>query len=645
MKTPNLDAAEAKRSADGKFLFNGQAFNTTLLALICVLCAACTFSDPPAPTSTPTSPPPTPTPTPEPKILTVCLPEEPESLYLYSDEIPSIAAQHIWQAIYDGPFDSRDYAYQAVILEERPTIEAGGAVIFTATVQAGDRVLSADGTVTELSPGVAVRDIAGRRVLFDGAPVDVPQMAATFTLRSNLYWSDGVPLTANDSVFSYVLAADSAAPANRRRATERTATYRAVNPRTVVWTGVPGYLDQAYVLNFWHPLPQHAWGALSASELISASVSSRKPLGWGPFVIQEWVTGSHLTVTRNPIYYRAPEGLPYVDQIVFRFIPEPSELAQALLDGRCHVVTHEKADAVRAALPREAAFETYATPAPRWELLAFGITPRRDYERVDFFEDERVRQAIATCIDRQALISQTVGPTNQALHSYLPPEHPLHAGDALRIWVYDPEAGQTLLESAGWHDEDGDAVREAHDIPGIPNGTPFQVDYHTSNDPLRVRVAQMIQSQLATCGIQVNVNPMAVRDLFAPGPDGPLFGRRFDLAQFSWRTNVDPLCDLFVSSQMPDPGRWQNPNVAGFLDDDYDTACQAALQAPPGSEIYIARHVESQVIFSRRLPVLPLFQRLKTTFAAPDVVGLSPNVSEPSELWSVEQFDISFSKE
>lgn len=592
------------------------------------------------PTSTPTSPPPTPTPTPEPKILTVCLSEEPESLYLYGDEIPTLAAQHIWHAIYDGPFDRRDYAYQPVILEERPTIEGGGATIFTATVQTGDRVLSADGSVTELATGVVVRDTAGRRVLFDGAPVSMPQMAATFTLRSNLYWSDGVPLTANDSVFSYVMAADPAAPASQRRAVERTATYRAVDPRTIVWTGAPGYLDQAYVLNFWHPLPQHAWGALSAGELVSAPVSTREPLGWGPFVIQEWVAGSHLTVVRNPIYYRAPEGLPRVDQVVFRFIPDPSELAQALLNGRCHVVTHEKAEAVRAALPRDAAVETYATPSPRWELLAFGITPRRDYERPDFFEDERVRQGIASCIDRQALVSQTVGPPSQALHSYLPPEHPLHAGDALKVWAYDPAAGQSLLESAGWRDEDGDGVREAHNAPGIPNGTPFQVDYHTSNDPLRVRVAQLIQAQLAICGIQVNVNPMIAGALFAPGPDGPLFGRRFDMAQFSWRANVDPLCDLFVSSQMPDVGRWQSPNVAGFLDDDYDAACQTALQAPPDSEIYAARHIESQVIFSRRLPVLPLFQWLKTTFTAPEVVGLSPNVSEPSELWNIEELDV-----
>ena len=611
-----------------------------MVALLCITFAASCTPSPPTPTRTPTPPPPTLTPTPEPKIMTICLPEEPDSLYLYGSESPGLAAQHIWHTIYDGPFDHRDYAYQPVILEDRPMLEGGGATILTTTVQAGARVLSADGIVTELVPGVTIKDAAGQRVTFDGAPVNMHQMRVTFTLRSNLYWSDGVPLSANDSVFSYVLTADPATPARQKHAVERTAAYQAINPRTVLWTGVPGYLDRAYALNFWHPLPQHAWGALSASELISAPVATRAPLGWGPFVIKEWVAGSHLTVARNPIYFRTPEGLPHVDQIIFRFIPDPTQLAQALLSGHCHVVTHEKADAVRAALPGGAAIEMHVTPAPRWELLAFGITPQRGYERPDFFEDVRVRQAVASCIDRQAIVSQTIGLPSQVLHSYLPPEHPLHAGDALRVWPYDPAAGQALLDSAGWRDEDGDGVREAYNIPGISSGTPFQVSYHTSNDPLRIQVAQLIQAQLAACGIQVNLNPMMATALFAPGPEGPLFGRRFDLAQFSWQASVDPLCDLFLSSQMPDPGRWQRPNVGGFLDDDYDVACRAALEAIPDSAIYVTKQIESQAIFSQRLPVLPLFQRLKVTFATPVVVGLSPNVSEASELWNVEQLDI-----
>ena len=613
------------------------------ILVILALCAACTEPTvPPSPTPSP-RPSPTPSPTPEPKTLVVCLPDEPDSLYLYG--AASLAAQHVWQAIYDGPLDSRSYAHQPVILTRLPSLTNGDAAVETVTVQTGDRVLSAGGEVVELAPGVMVEDANGQRVTFDGTPILMQRMVVTFTLRPDLFWADGALLTADDAVFSFELAADgSTEPAEvpvtptDKHVVERTADYRAVGVRTVVWSGVPGFLDRAYYLNFWHPLPRHAWGHLSAAELLSAEMATRQPLGWGPFVISEWVDGDHITAVRNPIYWRAPEGLPRVDVLTFRFIPDPATLAGELVAGRCDVVTHEGADAVRAMLPPSGGDEggevtALSTYDARWELLAFGISPvgarsSRPYDRPDFFEDVRVRQGIALCIDRQAL-----EPTGRVSHSYLPPEHPLYAGDVLTTWGYDREAGQKLLATAGWYDEDGDGVREAHAIPGIPDGTPFQVTYRTTDEPLRAQTAQLIQANLAACGIQVSVETMPSETLFAPGPEGALFGRRFDLAQFSWRAASDPLCDLFLSSQIPDAGHWDRPNVAGFLDDEYDTACLSALEAFPGSEGYAAGHVEAQRIFSEQLPVLPLFQRPKVTLARASVTGLAPDPTEPSELW------------
>jgi len=603
------------------------------ILVILTLCAAC--AEPTmSPTLTPTL---TPSPTPEPKTLTVCLPDEPDSLYLYGTD--DLAARHVWQAIYDGPLDSRNYTYQPVILTDIPGLANGNATTETVTVQTGDRVLATSGEVVELSPGVVTKDADRRRVTFGGTSILMQRMIVTFTLQPDLYWSDGILLTADDSVFSFELAADLATPTDNRTI-ERTAGYRAVDVHTVVWSGVPGFLDHAYFLNFWHPLPRHAWGHLSAAELLSADIATRQPLGWGPFILREWADGDHITVVRNPIYFRAPEGLPRLDEVTFRFIPDPATLARELLAGRCDVVTHDAADAVRSALLDQPQIKTLSTHDARWELLAFGISPAIGYDRPDFFEDVRVRQAVALCIDRQTVANQIPWLPGRVSHSYLPPEHPLYAGSVLTTWGHDLAAGQTLLANAGWYDEDGDGVREAHTIPGIADGTPLQVTYHTTDDPLRVQVAQLIQAYLAACGIQVSVETMSPEALFAPGPEGVLFGRRFDLAQFSWRATFDSLCDLFLSSQMPDAGRWDRPNVTGLLDDKYDTACLAALEAPPGSERYAAGHAEAQRIFSERLPVLPLFQRPKVTLARAPVIGLVPDPTQASELWNIEQLDL-----
>ena len=619
------------------------------ILFILALCTACTEPTVP-PTPTPS---PTPSPTPEPKTITVCLPDEPDSLYLYGTD--DLAAQHVWQAIYDGPLDSRGYTYQPVILTSLPSLAGGSAAVEMIAVQAGDRVIAASGEVIELTPGVTIKNTLGQHVTFDGTPILMPRMVVTFTLHPNLYWSDGALLTADDSVFSFELAADPSTPADTGRLAiasakhiiEHTADYHAADVRTVVWSGIPGFLDHAYFLNFWHPLPRHAWGHLSATELLRADVSTRHPLGWGPFVLREWIPGDHITVARNPIYFRAPEGLPRVDEITFRFISDPTILARELLAGRCDVITHDAAEAVQAALPIPSSppmegdgITMLSTPNSRWELLAFSISPATDYDRPDFFEDVRVRQAIALCIDRQAVINQLLGPSGRVLHSTLPPEHPLYAADVLTTWGYASAAGQMLLATAGWYDEDGDDVREAHNIPGIADGTPFQVTYHTTGEPQRVQTTQLIQTYLAECGIRVSVEIVPPETLFAPGPEGVLFGRRFDLAQFSWRTTSDPLCDLFMSGQMPDAGRWDSPNVVGFLDDEYDTACLSALESPPGSERYAAGHTEVQRIFSERLPVLPLFQHPKVTLARTSVIGLAPDPTQVSELWNIEQLDL-----
>jgi peptide/nickel transport system substrate-binding protein len=630
---------------------------TVAILAILALCTACAE---PTVAPTPTLPPPTPSPTPEPVILTVCLPDEPDSLYLYGTD--RLAARHVWQAIYDGPLDSRSYGYQPVILTDLPSLANGQATVRPVTVQAGDRVLTADGDVAELAPDVAVKSTGGERVIFDGTPILMQHMVVTFTLQPNVYWSDGSLLTSDDSVFSFQLAADPDTPTDKH-VIERTAGYRAVDVRTVVWESIPGFLDQAYVLNFWHPLPRHAWGHLSAAELVSADVSTREPLGWGPFVLQEWVAGDHITAVRNPLYFRVLEGLPRVDQVTFRFLPDPIRQAEELLAGRCDLVTHETAQAVLAALPSSPsvgatsvssptlaatapsdtasdAVTTLSTPDDRWELLAFGISPNPETGRPDFFEDVRVRQAIALCIDRQAIVDQVVGSPGRILHSYLPPEHPLYAGDALVTWGYAPAGGQTLLASAGWYDEDGDSVRESHAIPGIADGTPFEVTYHTTGDPVRVQTSLLVQADLAECGIRVQLETLPPEALFAPGPEGVLFGRRFSLAQFSWIAPSTPLCDLFLSEHMPATDRWVQPNVSGFLDDAYDTACLSALEALPDSERYFVGHTESQRIFSERLPALPLFQHLKTTLAQPSVVGVTPDPTQPSELWNIEQLDL-----
>ena len=121
--------------------------------------------------------------------------------------------------------------------------------------------------------------------------------------------------------------------------TQRTASYEAIDDLTTVWTGVPGFKDASYYINFFIPLPEHVWGQFTPIELLEAEESSRLPLGWGPYIIDEWVQGDTITLHKNPNYFRAHEGLPAFETVVFRFVGGNGNAnIAALLAGECDII-------------------------------------------------------------------------------------------------------------------------------------------------------------------------------------------------------------------------------------------------------------------------------------------------------------------
>ncbi len=139
---------------------------------------------------------------------------------------------------------------------------------------------------------------------------------------------------------------------------------------------------------------------------------------------------------------------------------------------------------------------------------------------------------------------------------------------------------------------------------------------------------------------------------FADGPDGKLFGRKYDLGQFAWLTGVQPACDLFITSQIPGdptltnedgtatyPSGWGGQNNSGYSNPEYDAACLGAIQSLPGQESYDANHLLAQQIFSEELPIVPLYLRLKLAATRPDMCNFFMDPTANSEMWNIEEFD------
>jgi peptide/nickel transport system substrate-binding protein len=612
------------------------------------------------------------TPTPEPagsRTFVVCLDQEPENInfvnIFWESRFP------VQEAIFDGPIDYNSFAFQPVILEKLPSLADGDATLTTVTVSEGDIVVDANSNLVTLDPTadppiMLAPPGGGDPVQYQGGDFEMEQLSATFRLLPGLLWSDGTPLTAVDSVYAFKMQPNYL---GENWLADRTATYEVLDDLTIEWKGVPGFREGNYSTFIVGPVPEHIWGQYSPTELYDSEEFSRLPVGWGPYMVEEWIEGESITLSKNPNYFRADEGLPNFDNVIYRFTGENTNAnIAALLAGECDIISAPLDDQIELLLELHQTGKLNATftTGTVWEHIDFGIQ-HVDYDdgyqpgvdRPDFFSDVRTRQAFAMCMDRQALVDTIFYGQSLVPDSYVPPQHPLHNPD-VKHYDFDVAAGSALLEQVGWTDDDGDpeTPRVAQGVPNVPDGTSLVVAYETTSSQIRQQVTPIIQDSLGQCGIKTNIKLYPSSDFFSPGPENKIFGRRYDLTQYAFSVETMPPCEYYHSSAAVGPagtswisiqdgiertysengwtGGW---NQMGFANEDYDRACGKALSSFPGQPEHELAHQEAQRIFSEQLPSVPLFLRIKVTATRPDMCGVIMDPSTFTAFWNIEEFD------
>ncbi len=317
-----------------------------------------------------------------------------------------------------------------------------------------------------------------------------------------------------------------------------TASYEAVDDRTVRWTGIPGYSDPELAGSFWTPLPEHVLGDVAPADLPQAEAARTMPIGWGPYVLERWTPGKSLEFSPNPNYHRRGEGLPAFDRLQARIIGEGTEAAiQQVLTGECDVLEESLLDGstleTLAQLSGDQRLKSSATPGVLLERLDFQTAPAGD--RPPILAEQGVRRALAACIDRQGVIDRAISGLSSIPSGVLTAGHPLDASVASSI-VYDPAGGKAALTSLGWIDDDEQSAtpRVAQGVVGLDDGTPLALSLRTASGPGEESVAQAIADGLAQCGVAVDVESLPAETLYAPFPQGPAFGRDFDLVLWPW---------------------------------------------------------------------------------------------------------------
>lgn len=595
-----------------------------------------------------------PTETPPPKTLIVCLNREPASLFLYSEEYlygdSHSEAAAVLEAIYDGPWDVVDYQIEPVILERIPDLAASeGARVESVAVREGDVFLNPESLNPEvLQPGKPYLPSGCHSLAcmeqYQSGDVEMDRVVATFQLREGLEWSDGELLTASDSVFSFKLEENSAFKTTKYMI-DRTFSYVAPDERTVVWTGIPGFLDSDYALNFWTPLPEHVLGEIALEDMTTAEQTARTPLGWGPYRIVEWQQGRSILLEKNPRYFKAAEELPHFDRLLFRFIGDDvTAAAQQVVTQECDLV-HDSVPLQRdvpalVELEGQGLLSLASSPSAELTRFDFNVNPPSGEDIVPVFADARLRQALAQCVDRGKIRKLLYADLGVSPDTFLSTVHPRYAQDVDPI-LFDPASARQSLEALGWVDEQGanGSVRVARGVSGVPAGTRLSFTFLTTDGTLEEVVATQIQSDFEACGAEMRIEVVEPEVLNYPWPDGPVFGRGFETVASVWPDWISPVCEAFASWEIPGDENPFGSNAGGFNDPAYNEACRRILHGPPGSEAYFESMHAIQRIFHEELPSLPLYVRPRILIYRVDACGVQVDATAFSTLWNLENVD------
>jgi peptide/nickel transport system substrate-binding protein len=447
---------------------------------------------------------------------------------------------------------------------------------------------------------------------------DAGTMSVTWKMRQDVQWQDSKPVTADDVLFTWNAISD---PDNGSwipgsdyiDSVEQVDQYSfTVNYNTIY----PGYLTQfgGEQLAIW---PAHY---CDAKQGFVAWDCGRKPLSDGPFVLDEWVEGDHLTFSKNENYYLS--GKPEIEKVTVKIVPDDSVRKTMMQQGDADIDMWINVNTANE-LQNSKTAKVSLSPTDRWVMRLFmneaekGTTDAKAHPH-PILSDVRVRQAIRMGVDVDTVNTEIFhGLAHPAWTEFFRPPYACQVPRP----AFDPEAAKATLEEAGWKDTDGDGTRECRGCStGAPEGYKMEMEFITYaeyGEPLTL-TQQLIAEMLGKIGIKLNITVVEGSVLWDLAENGGIEqSGKFDVDLWDdGYAGVDPTDYLWetYSQEAIKPGdgwniaRWDNPEVDALIDQAYtldeevrkDTFCQIAdtinqevpiiyLFTVPNADAYSAR--------------------------------------------------------
>jgi peptide/nickel transport system substrate-binding protein len=397
-------------------------------------------------------------------------------------------------------------------------------------------------------------------------------LTLVFHLRNGVRFHDGRPLTARDVTWTIETMLNAARPGGV--ITPKAASYASIET-------IEAPDDHTVAMHLKHAdnflLTNLSTGAIGIVPQGSGRDFWQHPVGTGPFRFVSQQIDQDVIVERNPQSWAV---VPKIERVRFAVVPDAITESLELEKGSGDVAINSlpmDSLPVLAARPDLRIEETGGTEI---QYLGFNLRDR-------LLTDARVRQAISCAIDRNLIIKTLLDGRARAASSLLPPNHWAFNGDGPRF-DYDPARSNRLLDEAGH--------------PRLSNGVRFHMTMKTSNDEGTRLLAAVLQQQLATVGIALDLRSFEYATFYSDVTRGA-----FQMYSLRWiGGNEQP--DIFgyafstarFSPQGANRSHYSNARLDALLDEAAASADTARRRAD---------YAEAQQILARDLPAINLWYR------------------------------------
>ena len=464
-----------------------------------------------------------------------------------------------------------------------------------------------DRIVSDSITGLVQDDAAGRPIpgMAERWTTSADGLTWTFYLR-DATWSDGVPVTADDFVFSLrrILLPETASEyasllylikgaqaVNEGKAAPATLGVRALSPKILeIRLEHPApYLAELAKHQTMYPVPKHVvekWG--------EAWVQPAHFVGNGPYRIVAWRLGDYVKAVKNPRYFEADKVC--IDEIYYYPTTDAISAERRVLRGELDLNTDIQSNRI--------AFLRKKAPAYVRTHTYLGVFYLAFNNTVPALKDHRVRTALTMAIDREFIAEKLLRGGQKPAYTFVPPGVANYQPAPSPPWAAWPlarrqAAARQLLKDAGY---------------GPDHPLRIAIKHRNSPDPMLVMPA--IQADWHAIGVQADLVQNEVQIAYAS-----YRSRDFQVADAAWIADYNDAMSFLYLQQSKTGGQnygdYKSPVFDGFL---------AAADREPDLQRRAKLLAQAEAVMLRDAPVAPIYFAVNKSLVSPKVTGWVDNI-------------------